>query len=176
MAFATGFLWAAGWIEANDLVSDSSFDIGNFPRQADMYAGIDWQRPDNDADNVDDNAEIVKGTNGYSAGYGGQSLKWALRGLRPMMVAWIVANKFPGGAYTYQATIAVPLTRRSGVVKYFQALATRTEYTKSELQLGGLDRWVINFDDAQEITPPSMLLTEASASLLTEDGKFLETE
>lgn len=154
MAFATGFYWAAGWIDATALVADPTNDIGLFPRQSDMPPGFDWMRPDNEADNVDDNAEIIKGSNGYSAGYGGQGIKWALRGMRPMMTAWVVTNRFPGGVYTYPATIAVPTVRAIGTPKYYQALATRSEYTSADLAIGGLDKWVITFDDADEIAPP----------------------
>lgn len=151
---ATGWYWYPGTIDAATLVGTPTNDLGLFPVQGDMISGIEWMRPDNAADNPDDAEEIVTGSNGFTDGYGDPTIPWKLLGLRPLMVAFIKATMFPGGVWTYPATIGMPISRSTGTARYFQALASRTQFSSAELALGGLNNWLINFVNAHEIAPP----------------------
>lgn len=176
MGVTTGWRWAPGSITADALDSDSSYDLGNFPVQSDMWWGVEWQRPSNEADNPDDEGEIIAGTGGYSFGYGNPTITWLLRGLTPLMVAWLKANRFPGGGYAYPATIRIPAARSSGTPRYYQATANRTKVSSADLAIGGLDRWRIDFVNANEIPAPTDLMLETGDGLWTESLDFIELE
>jgi len=151
----TGWLWAPTHISATTLVGTSTNDIGNYTRQSDMSVGRDWLRPGNAADLIDDDGEVVDGTNGYRFGYGGAAIKWSLHLLTPKMVAYVLSTNFPGGVWSHPATIAVPFSRSIGAsAKYYQCIATRTKFSEAELVAGGLDAWVIEFSDVGEIAAP----------------------
>ena len=153
---ATGWLWAPGHMTSDTLIATSTYDIGNYTRQSDMTTAREWLRPGNESDRFDENTEIVTGTNGYGFGYGNPTIKWALQGLTPLMVAYVVTTNFSGGARSYPATIAQPINRATGTtVKYYQAIAYRTPFSEADLVAGGLDQWVIEFRNAVLIAAPT---------------------
>lgn len=155
MADAVGWLWSPGWVTSTVLVAAvATNDLGLWPRQSDQRPGRDWLAPDNPDDDPDPVAEVIQSSSGYSFGYGNPTLTWHLRGLTPLMVAWILANRFSGGVWTAQATIKIPHVRSTGGALYYQALATRTLYSTAELALGGLDRWAIAFVNCTGIAAP----------------------
>lgn len=180
MGIATGYLWAPGSITADDLIATATYDIGLYPEQTDqrrgtIWLGRDWLAPDNLSDIVDSNQEVIISSSGLSFGYGGPALRWLLRNLTPMMVAYVVSNNL-GGAYSAPATICIPKLRHTGQPGYFQAIASREAYTSATPAAGGLDEMKISFVDAVEISPPSSFLDESGFALLLEGGSYLGLE
>lgn len=142
-----GFWWAYGHIALSSF-TEALYDISNWTVQSDQVPGLEWRRPGNESDIVEEAVELVTSLSENVDGYGNVNFNWKLRGLTPMMVNYVIVNRFN---YRFSALATVrTYNRATGAFECYHATAQRKLYRDgAEAALGGYDNLDVTFVKAQ---------------------------
>lgn len=87
------------WLTPGTLYEDemtAAYAIEDFPRTADMVAGIDWIRPNSESDIIERGYDMVESLSNRLFVLGRTNLKWHWQGLTPGMTAYLLETVLGG--------------------------------------------------------------------------------
>lgn len=148
----SGYRWRAGTYTVGDMTD--TYAIESFPRQTDMYPGLDWMPPHTHS-NIVQPADLVRAVSGVQSAYGGLEFTWTFSFLSADMINYLWATML-SGAYSAAATVRIPDERMTGGgPKFYTATASwpkRDTILGLDAVGGGLREFPIDFIIATEIT------------------------